>query len=72
MIFGKSVHTVHFWFLWINFNVIGGEWFEVGCTLVCTKSDHFRELIDKRLKHSLCDVILSSALYWQLSAQHHK
>ena len=43
MIYGKRVHTVHFWFLYIKFIGLAGEGFEVVCTLVCTKGDHPRQ-----------------------------
>lgn len=41
MILGKSVHTVHFWFLSIKFILLDSEGVEEGCTLVCTMGDYF-------------------------------
>lgn len=43
MIYGKTVHTLHFLFLCIKFIVLGSEGFEVGCTLVCTEGDHLSQ-----------------------------
>jgi len=43
MILEKSVHTIHFLFLCINFNSLGSEWFESGCTLVRSFGDHLSQ-----------------------------
>lgn len=46
MILGKSVHTVHYWLLFIKFMGLGSEWFEAECALRFIISGHF-ELSDK-------------------------
>lgn len=67
MIYGKSVHTVHFFVLFIIFIVLGSKWFEVRCTQVCTKCDYLSQNVYVG-RAGLNDVKLYGALYWQLSA----
>ena len=55
MILGKSVHTVHFWFLFNIFISLGSEWFDVGCAPVCTKGDHISQ-DDKNRLNQLYDM----------------
>ena len=50
MILEKSVHTVHFCFLFIKIIGLGGEWFNAGCTLVCTGGNHLGKDDQKLLK----------------------
>ncbi|MBT8499759.1 hypothetical protein DH20_09725 [Pantoea agglomerans] len=46
MIYGKSVHSVHFWFLFIKFIRLGGEGFKAECTYcalrVITLTNHIK------------------------------
>jgi hypothetical protein len=61
MIYGKSVHSVQFWFLFIKFIRLGGEGFKAECTLLCTESDHFNQSHQEPTEASMYDVKLSDA-----------
>lgn len=51
--FRENVHTVHLCFLFINIRFLGSEWFEAGCTPVCTFGDYPGQ-DDKKRPKPLC------------------